>query len=373
MGILRLILAISVVIAHSIAIFGFSFVGGQNAVQTFYIISGFYMSLILNEKYIKQNNSYKLFITNRFLRLFPIYWVVLLLTLLGSIALYLYSSGVNSGRLHIYSDYFNALSLWSYIYLVFSNIFLFGQDIVMFLGLDSVTGNLFLTNDFRNTTPQMHLFLFVPQAWTIGLELTFYLIAPFLVRRSFKVIAPIIGILFLLRLRLYDIGLDHDPWTYRFFPTELAFFLLGTISYKIYKRIQLMQFKTLYLDLLLTFTVVVSLFFTWIPMLNSYLYFVVIFTALPFIFYRTKDWYIDTYIGELSYPMYISHLFVLSMITALKVPQIGGLGLTLTVATILFSILLNKLITKKVEKIRQRRVIHTADNITPHLVLKTQG
>lgn len=39
------------------------------------------MALILNEKY-KGPGSYYLFITNRFLRLLPAYWVVLALTVL---------------------------------------------------------------------------------------------------------------------------------------------------------------------------------------------------------------------------------------------------------------------------------------------------
>ena len=77
MGILRILLAISVVLSHSSSIFRVSFVGGPLAVQAFFIISGFYMSLILNEKYIGVNNSYKLFISNRFLRLYPMYWVIL--------------------------------------------------------------------------------------------------------------------------------------------------------------------------------------------------------------------------------------------------------------------------------------------------------
>ena len=77
MGILRLLLAISVVLAHSSPLFGITSVGGALAVQAFYIISGFYMSLILNEKYTGGNNSYYLFISNRLLRLYPIYWVVL--------------------------------------------------------------------------------------------------------------------------------------------------------------------------------------------------------------------------------------------------------------------------------------------------------
>src|SRR5450759_1833879 len=82
MGIIRVLLALSVVAAHFGGIWNLRFVGGQVAVQSFYIISGFYMSLILNEKYVGKNKSYKLFITNRFLRLYPIYWTVLLLTII---------------------------------------------------------------------------------------------------------------------------------------------------------------------------------------------------------------------------------------------------------------------------------------------------
>ena len=82
MGKIRLLLALSVVAVHGGIIWKFQLVGGHIAVQAFFIISGFYMSLILNEKYIGSNSSYKLFITNRFLRLYPIYWTVLLFTLL---------------------------------------------------------------------------------------------------------------------------------------------------------------------------------------------------------------------------------------------------------------------------------------------------
>ncbi|MDH6355821.1 peptidoglycan/LPS O-acetylase OafA/YrhL [Dysgonomonas sp. PH5-45] len=86
MGIIRLLLAISVVINHSTAIFGCRLVGGAVAVQAFYIISGFYMAMILTEKYVGKG-SYKLFISNRFLRLYPIYWAILLVVILYSVSL----------------------------------------------------------------------------------------------------------------------------------------------------------------------------------------------------------------------------------------------------------------------------------------------
>ena len=78
MGLLRLILALSVFIVHTGSFYGFNLVGFSVAVQSFFVISGFYMSLILNEKY-KGPGSYYLFISNRFLRLLPAHWVVLAL------------------------------------------------------------------------------------------------------------------------------------------------------------------------------------------------------------------------------------------------------------------------------------------------------
>ena len=105
----------------------------------------------------------------------------------------------------------------------------------MFLGLNIESGSMFFTNNFTLTNPQFHDFLLIPQAWTIGLELIFYLIAPFLVRRKIRIILILISISVLIRCYIYFIlDMQHDPWTYRFFPSELALFLIGTISYHIY-------------------------------------------------------------------------------------------------------------------------------------------
>jgi peptidoglycan/LPS O-acetylase OafA/YrhL len=80
------------------------------------------------------------------------------------------------------------------------------------------------------------------------------------------------------------------------------------------------------------------------------------FLCLPFIFILTKDWKYDTYIGELSYPIYISHIFVLTCMIILKIPTVFGLGFNLVIITVIFSILLNELVAKKIEKIRRNRL-----------------
>src|SRR5260370_42618312 len=78
MGFVRILLGISIVFSHAGKPFGYDMIPTKTAIQAFFIISGFYMALILNEKYASQKNSYKLFITNRFLRIFPLYWFMLL-------------------------------------------------------------------------------------------------------------------------------------------------------------------------------------------------------------------------------------------------------------------------------------------------------
>jgi peptidoglycan/LPS O-acetylase OafA/YrhL len=360
MGLLRFLLALAVVITHSDSIFGFRLVGGLVAVKAFYIISGFYMTLILNEKYIGVNNSYKLFISNRFLRLFPIYWTVLILTI--SFSILMYSKGQYSGSFNNYITYFNSMSISSFVFLLFTNIFLFFQDIVMFLGLDTSSGHLFFTSNFNQTNPKLYDFLFIPQAWTIGVEISFYLIAPFIVRRKLIIIFPLILLSLLLRYILSKYGLEYDPWSYRFFPSELVFFLLGIVSYRMYVYLKRVNIKTLYLKFCLAFILAFTISYSFIPYESKiYAYFLSFFICLPFVFILTKKWKYDTYIGELSYPIYISHLFVLTCIWVLKIPVVGGIGLSLSIITILFSILINELVAKRIEKIRQKRIMTTAN------------
>lgn len=247
MGLIRILLALSVVIVHTGSIYGYNLVGGELAVQAFYIISGFYMSLILNEKYINTNNSYSLFISNRFLRLFPLYWIILILTILFSLFVGVYSKGENFADLSSFVHYSDQLSPLSLIFLIFTNIFLIFQDIVMFLGLDLKSGNLFFTSDFMSTNPMVFKFMLINQAWTVGLEIMFYLIAPLLVRKKTKFIMSLIIISLLLRLFIYSNGYNYSPWTYRFFPTELLFFMLGALSYKIYCKLKDRQLNNYFL------------------------------------------------------------------------------------------------------------------------------
>src|SRR5258708_39536128 len=80
MGSLRLCIALSVAFGHFGMPLGFP--TSDIAVKSFFVISGFYMALVLNEKY--GPGSYWLFISNRLLRLWPAFFVVLILSLVAA-------------------------------------------------------------------------------------------------------------------------------------------------------------------------------------------------------------------------------------------------------------------------------------------------
>ena len=78
MGWMRFLLAVAVVFHHSTTPGNIPLVDGHQAVRLFYIISGFYMALILGKKYPLNRQGLWIFYTNRAARIFPVYWVVLI-------------------------------------------------------------------------------------------------------------------------------------------------------------------------------------------------------------------------------------------------------------------------------------------------------
>jgi len=361
MGVLRLLLAIAVIIAHCGAIPVLRPVNGPVAVEAFFIISGFYMSLILQEKYI--NKPYRLFISNRLLRLYPVYWGVLIATCLFCFIIRL-TSGQES--FPIFDQYLSVpVNGGAFSFLILTNLLIFGQDIVMFLGIDPATGQLFFTNNFWQTSPSLYSFLFIPQAWSLGLEMLFYLIAPFLLwKRAIWIIALILLSL-ALRIYLYDeLELRHDPWTYRFFPTEILFFLSGFMSYRIYLKARHCRIHGYINSSILTYIILATAFYGWIPEFqsrilpfswNEIIYFSSVAGAIPILFNYLKNSKPDNWIGQLSYPMYVSHLLVAKIIYAVPFSPLKQ-SWCIMAATVIFSYLLHIFIARPVEIYRQKRL-----------------
>lgn len=361
MGFVRFLLAISVVLSHSNSIFGFKLVGGDIAVQSFFIISGFYMALVINEKYFSSaipfKRSYKLFITNRFLKLYPVYWIVLIATIGFSFYMMNVTDGKQMGRLELFNTYGSSMKISTWIFLIFTNLGMFCQDTVLFLGYHANSGGLYFIKNFENSNPVVHGFLFVPQAWSVGIELVFYVIAPFILRKGLKLILPLLFLSFIARLIMYTNGFDFDPWTYRFIPLELGFFLLGATAYYIYQYLKKGRYA--FSIKLISFITLVSmiLLYGWINSdIKIFIYYVMFFLLLPFVFEATKKSKIDRFLGDLSYPIYISHLFVLMVMLFYGGVNYKNLGIGLSIASILFSVVLQLTVVNPMEKYRQRRI-----------------
>lgn len=359
MGILRFLLALSVIIGHCDSGWAFRFLPGDIAVEAFFIISGFYMALVLNEKYFKVQNYYKIFITNRLLRLYPMYWAVLLIIL----ATCLVNGALNGqyGNLQVYLDYWHKLKPSTLAYLITSNITIVGQDAFFFL-TNSHDGGLQYTANTFSSTLVLYRFLFDFPLWTVSLEIMFYVISPFFVRMGIKTLTFIALLLLLARVIVKLYGVPYDPFIYRFFPLQLVFFLIGIITYQFYNKLKAIEMpKAVSYGCMVYILIFTAIFGRIVDSeVKDFIYLLSIACVVPVLFKLSRSSKSDRWIGELSYPMYISHILIILIVRgALQHFHIDGKYSVIIVVfvTLCFSIILLSLIGKRVENYRAKRII----------------
>lgn len=265
------------------------------------------------------------------------------------------------GKIHPFYLKYNDIPFSADILLVFSNVFIFLQDIVMFSGIEN--HKLTFTSDFYKSTLPLYQLLIIPQAWTLGVELTFYLIAPFILPRK-NLIYILLVLSIILRICLISFGFKNDPWTYRFFPTELSFFLLGAISHQILLPLYKKKFQNnlgMISKATTYFLIIFSLFYFLIPLREIFktpflFLFFILFLPMTFIFQNKNA--IDKWIGDLSYPIYIGHMLVISICSYLfkimGLEDLRGKSIVYVILSILFAVLLNRYIGNPFEKIRSK-------------------
>jgi peptidoglycan/LPS O-acetylase OafA/YrhL len=327
MGTLRTLLALAVCINHAGGLWGYLALDGALAVQAFYVLSGFYIAWIYNEKYIHCRRSAVVFWTNRYLRLAPAYAVV-------SLAAYF---ALDHHWLEILAAPFFALALLSQATMI-------GQDAFMFLGYQPEDATVFFTPHFRELTATDGIpgfyFMLIPQGWSLGVEIWFYLLAPVLVRQSPRVLSFLVVTFLAMKWAAGPLlGLKGDPWSYRFFPFELATFLLGALAYRAWarrKRARSWQGPVTFAGLML-----VALAYAHLPMApttKSLLFLAALAAGLPDIFEWTRRSALDRVVGGLSYPLYIVHMLCLSLLSGIVASAWHapvGVGLSLGAAVLL--------------------------------------
>ncbi|THG85344.1 acyltransferase [Pseudomonas sp. A-1] len=301
MGLIRILLALSVVSAHFSAHPFLKFVGGDTAVQAFFIISGFYIAMIFPGNYQNATSFWK----SRFFRLYPVYLFC---------GLFAFGHPLESLQ--------NLLALppLGGLVVALTNSTLLFQDVTLFLEVRD--GAVAFTPDFASSLAPLAQYLIVPQAWSLGLEISFYLIAPFIIHRPLYLVALLLLSL-ALRAVLMHYGLSHDPWSYRFFPTELALFLLGSLSYKFSQKMKESGWLPDHQGLALFLLALITLFilvFSFVPLevwQKKIALYVLLAAAIPLVFNMTKDVSLDNFVGNLSYPVYCCHLVVLKWVSKL--------------------------------------------------------
>jgi peptidoglycan/LPS O-acetylase OafA/YrhL len=298
MGAIRLFLASVVVLAHvqafiagpaghAVSPYLFCGMNGGRAVVCFFVVSGFLISYALSRKYIGPG-ALRDFYRARFFRIFPLYWAVVALFVAFDAfgARYQLVEQAHNG---------NVLDL-------FSGLFLFGADWRVEFAHYPALDWLALPSGLAI-------------AWTLSVELTFYVMAPF-VLHSLPRSAALFSLSCLVRGGLVT-RYGFDPvLTYMFIPTTLCFFMLGHLARLAYDNyLHSVRFYNLGFGI----SAIVFLQFVAQPLDDLYFYgFIISFALfLPYAFARTKDARLLNFLGDLSYPVYLCHPFVLFLIYGL--------------------------------------------------------
>lgn len=279
-GMLRFVLA-SLVVANHVYLPTANQVGAH-AVAGFYIISGFLMTKVLNEVYGYSPRGLGRFLVNRFLRIYPLYWIFLA----------------------------TSLVLLSFFPMTFGQTY---SNMKMPQTAYDMVRNVTLWDLPR--APE----IVIPPAWTLTVEVFFYLaMALVLSRHRFIVMAWVIVS---LAIAVWLIA-SHAPYSQRYTPTYAAslFFSTGALLY-FYPRIReaLMIDRRWALAGLVVFCVAPLLARrAGFPPLGVGYYgpailFLFIFVTLQRV--RSGPW--DRWLGDLAYPVFITHLLAAGIVRIL--------------------------------------------------------
>lgn len=312
----------SVLVAHAqVPLPWFSGLAPWAAVNAFYVVSGFYMALVLNEKYAVPADNLTFYI-NRFLRLYPAFLVGLALAI-----------GFNLIWAHDWTrGVLPTLSPIGKAYFLFSNFTMFGLDITRVW--------CFPANSHGCVYPDL-INLNVP-SWTISVEIAFYCIAPFILRSLHRVIIfTLLGAVYLAGVEmLVSYGIipsgsarpgGHEL---RYFSplAAMVFFGLGAMAYHVRTAKNVAPLNYV-LALLAVFVMMQS--GTYLPWWAA----VLLAGAAPILFDLTRNNRLDRAIGELSYPVYILHYPILLGLLATY-----GNGVWTTVAVVVITLILSAIV-----------------------------
>ena len=303
-------LAVSVVAFHYGPIVGLRMMSGHAAVEVFFAISGFYMAMILTSKYGDQLGA---FYINRLLRLYPTYLIVLLM----GWAWFLVSWAV-IGHIPASSwvDVYKTMEMWPKFLLVFSNWSMVGNDVMSLFKYSPHAG--FTFTDFQEDSPRglqsVGYYRTISQAWTLGMEIWFYLMAPWLLRAGCRVVLTLAICSLLVRFSLLHYVGGYSALL--FFPSQFCWFALGMMLFALMQS-RYFRAPTLGITLgLLLMAVFVICAWEWLPVLGQIPAQLFLTGMVPWLFAGTRRWQLMEYLGNWSYSIYLVHTLVAAVLAA---------------------------------------------------------
>ena len=359
-------LAFAVAGGHALGAFNFPniYLAGGEAVQIFYMISGFLIALILRGKYADSANGNWIFYSNRAAKIFVPYLTLLGATVALSAFFYVFTG--KAAALNSFVEEGSTMSLRTWLFAVLTNLFILGQEWAFLLIYRS--GELFFSLRALDQPPIAAQFTIIGPAWSLSIELAFYAIAPFILRRNFLVIAAVALASNWLRFEAYGVGYYSAATDCRFFPFELSLFLFGSLSYFLYDLLNRRKLLYPVLSACLTGLLValVALHPRWVD-IKPYQFFVLVALLLPALFDFSARHKWDRWLGELSYPLYLVHWPVLVFGVAIsQLPHMAALGQSqaypyvLIAVSLIASHAINRWIVTPIDSWRQARIRKSA-------------
>ena len=270
LGSWRFLLAFFVVISHLYE----GMFGGPAAysVWGFFVLSGFLMTEILKNKYGFNINGLKNYAFNRFLRIYPLYYLSLLL---GIFTIY-FLSKYNIEPKALNPQFYLPADLYSW----FANITLLPLS--------------------PGGSP-------VPVSGALAVEVGVYLLIPFMAyTRSAAWVGVILSLLVSLKM---GISVDTFATRYSEFLTGYFAFAVGSLINHYKVELQTISMPKLSIVIWLLHCLIIGIMSTW-PWTYG-LYVSVLLSAWVVIsLYQIKSTKIDIILGDLSYPIYLLHTMV---------------------------------------------------------------
>jgi len=315
---------------------GINLFDGAGAVWVFFTISGFLITIALSSKYTGNYRDLLHFYWNRMIRLYPTYWIWLTVTIAAYFllpsSLFIYQKfsvdGSNQAS-GFWLDHASIATTKTIITALLANATGFFSDSFMRLGLDPLNGHL-IPNPLLDAQIWAMGFMFIGQFWSIGVELCFYALAPWVVRSPIR-----IAIFFLTSCT----GLLEKWWvllsTHLHMPAVLTMlqvpkyiwmFMLGAMLARTYisYRDSTSKRETILLivSLLVMYTVLAARGTNLFPIQTfPWWLFLILTASIPLLFSATSKNKIDKFIGELSYPVYINHFLLIQILGTVAVPS----------------------------------------------------